>query len=282
MNGSFRLGSGEDMKRLVTLLVAIGACGLGAGSAVSEDKDPRLAVGIQDNSCLVEEAYNQEAGVVQHIGCLRRQGRDWLFNFTQEWPIGSQAHQFSYTLPYTWLRGEGQRVQGIGDVMLNYRYQALYESAAVPAFSPRLSVIVPTGSRDKGTGTGSYGYQLLLPFSKIVDNRVTLHANAGVTSYFDVQGRKPTSYLVGASAIYAVTRDFNLMLESLHEWSETVNDAREVEKERAFTISPGARYAFNLPAGQLVLGVGLPIRLTKEIPNYGIMLYTSFEHNFSR
>lgn len=270
------------MKRLVGLLVAVGACGLSAGSAVAEDRDPRLAAGIQDNSCIVEEAYNQEAGVVQHIGCLRRQGRDWFFNFTQEWPIGSQAHQFSYTLPYTWLRGEGQHAQGIGDVMLNYRYQALYESAAMPAFAPRLSAILPTGSRDSSTGNGSYGYQLLLPVSKIISDRVTLHANAGVTSYFDVQGRKPTSYLVGASAIYAVTRDFNIMLESLHEWSETVNDVREIESGSSFTISPGARYALNLPAGQLVLGVGLPIRFTNAAPDYGIMLYTSFEHNFSR
>lgn len=279
---SLRFGfSWGNMKPLAAIVVATCVCSLWAGQAIAEDKDPRPAAGVQDNSCLVEEAYNQEAGVVQHIGCLRRQGRDWFFNFTQEWPIGSQAHQFSYTLPYTWLRGEGQKAQGIGDVLLNYRYQAIYESAAAPAFAPRFSAILPTGSWEKGTGNGSYGYQLLLPVSKIVSDRVTLHANAGVTSYFDVQGRKPTSYLVGASVIYAVTRDFNLMLESLHEWSETVNETREIEREKAFTISPGARYGFNLPAGQLVVGASLPIRLVKGTsPDYGIMLYTSFEHNF--
>jgi hypothetical protein len=109
---------------------------------------------------------------------------------------------------------------------------------------------------------------------------VTLHANAGVTSYFDVQGRQPTSYLLGASAIYAVTRDFNLMLEGLREWTESVNETREIERENSFTISPGMRYAFNLPAGQLVVGAGVPIRFTNGRPDYGIMLYTSFEHNF--
>src|SRR6266480_3790593 len=50
-----------------------------------------LAKGIQDNSFLVEEAYNQEPGVVQHIlnvpisfaGCER----EITPSLTQEWPI---------------------------------------------------------------------------------------------------------------------------------------------------------------------------------------------------
>lgn len=250
--------------------------------AAAQEKDHRLAAGIQDNSCLVEEAYNQEAGVVQHIGCLRRQGHDWFFNFSQEWPLGSQSHQLSYTVPYSWLRGNGQSAQGTGDVMLNYRYQAIYESGTAPAFAPRVSLILPTGNWEMGTGNGSNGFQVLLPVSKIVSDRVTLHANAGVTSYLDVQGRHPTSYLVGASVIYAVTRDFNFTLESLHEWSETVGETHEIERENSFTISPGMRYAFNLPAGQLVVGAGVPIRFTKGASDYGIMLYTSFEHGFSK
>jgi len=49
---------------------------LGLGTpALSEDKDSRLAAGIQDNLCLIEEAYNQEPGVVQHINCFERQQR---------------------------------------------------------------------------------------------------------------------------------------------------------------------------------------------------------------
>ena len=33
----------------------------------AQEDDPRPAKGIQDNSFFIEEAYNQEAGVVQHI-----------------------------------------------------------------------------------------------------------------------------------------------------------------------------------------------------------------------
>ena len=40
-----------------------------------------------DNSFLVEEAFNQEAGVFQNIfGAARRNGH-WGATFTQEWPV---------------------------------------------------------------------------------------------------------------------------------------------------------------------------------------------------
>lgn len=264
-------------------LSATTACLVWAIPASAQESDDRPAKGLQDNSFLIEEAYNQEPGVVQHISNLRRQGRDWFFNFIQEWPLGSQAHQVSYTLPYSVLRKEeGLRVRGPGDVLLNYRYQALYEGDRTPAFAPRFSLVLPTGSEVKGTGSGSLGYQVNLPFSKIVSDRVTLHANAGMTSRFDVGGRRPTSYNVGGSAVYAVTRDFNVLFEVLGEQNEAVNSDRKIERERALTLSPGARYAFNLPAGQLVAGVGAPIRLTKDKPDYGIIFYLSFEHSFLR
>lgn len=243
--------------------------------------DDRTAKGIQDNSFLIEESYNQEPGVVQHISSLRRQGRDWAFTFIQEWPLGSQTHQFSYTLPYAFLRSDGQKVNGIGDVLLNYRHQALFESEAVPAFAPRISLILPTGNERKGTGTGSFGFQSNLPLSKVVSDRVTLHANAGMTNLFDVQGRSPTSYNLGGSVVYAVTPDFNLLFEAVAERTETVADHR-IEKERALTLAPGVRFALNFSDLQVVAGLGVPVRLTKEKPDYGILFYLSFEHKFLR
>lgn len=196
----------------------------GVSPSHAEEKDNRPAAAIQDNSFLIEEAYNQEAGVIQHINNLRRSGKDWFYTFTQEWPIGSQTHQFSYTVPYSWLRGEDGHQQGIGDVMLNYRYQLSMESATRPAIAPRASLILPTGNDDKGLGAGSYGAQFNIPVSKIVTDRITLHGNAGLTNYFDVQGHSPTSFFLGGSVIYAVDRNLNLMLEALHEWNESVTN----------------------------------------------------------
>ena len=103
---------------------------------------------IEDNSFLIEEAFNQEHRVVQHISTLTYQREEGHLEatFTQEWPVGSQTHQLSYTIPYVSLGG-GAR--GVGDVMINYRYQLAGEEAWA-LVAPRLSVILPTGSSSRG------------------------------------------------------------------------------------------------------------------------------------
>lgn len=251
-----------------------------AEPALAEDKDSRPAAGIQDNSFLIEEAYNQEPGVVQHINTLRRQGKDWFYTFTQEWPIASQTHQFSYTVPYSWLRTDFGRESGFGDVQLNYRYQLSMETSVRPAIAPRVSLIVPSGDDAKGLGIGSYGTQFNLPVSNIVTDRVSLHGNAGLTHYFDVRGENPTSYLLGGSVIYASSRDFNLMLEGIQEWAESVDEFGSIEREKSFTLSPGGRYALNFDGGtQVVLGVAAPIRFVEDKRDYGVFFYLSIEHS---
>ena len=191
--------------------VAFGVCAAVALfplAAFADDDDKRTAKALQDNSFLIEEAYNQEPGVVQHILGLRRQGRDWDLMFTQEWPVFSQQHQFSYSIPWARLRSDGQRASGIGDVMFNYRYQLFEETMNMPAVAPRFSLIVPSGDETRGLGDGSRGFQLNLPVSKIVSDRVTLHGNAGFTHLFNVEGLKTDSYHLGGSAIYACSRSF--------------------------------------------------------------------------
>jgi Putative MetA-pathway of phenol degradation len=257
----------------------VAACGLFLAPLSAQEANGPMAKGIQDNSFLIEEAYNQEPGMVQHIATLRRLERDWLFAFTQEWPVRSQAHQLSYTVPYSWLRSGGQSADGFGDLMLNYRWQALMESASTPAVAPRLSLILPTGDADRGLGFGSVGYQINLPVSKIVSDRVTLHGNAGLTTYADIDGRSPVSYNLGASAIYAVSRDFNLMLEGLVEWNATVSGGI-IERETSFTLSPGVRKAFDLAPGQLVVGAAMPVRFTGGETDFGVFVYLSVEHSF--
>lgn len=271
----------KHMNKFGIALLLAAASSTFAGSAAAEEEDERPAAGIKDNSFLIDEAYNQDVGELQHVLTLQRQNRDWLLTFGQEWALGSQAHQLGYSVPYSWLRSTGRRTHGFGDIEINYRYQAWFESAKMPAFAPGISLILPTGSRINGTGEGSLGYEILLPFSKIVSDRVTLHANAGMTSFFDVAGHQPTSFKLGGSAIYAVRRDFNLMLETVGEWNESVNDMREIEREFTLTISPGFRAALNFSNdAQFVLGLAAPITLARDTkPDFGVFLYLSFEHN---
>jgi len=46
-------------------------------------------------------------------------------------------------------------------------------------------------------------------------------------------------------------------------------------------ISPGVRYAFNLPSdAQLAIGSALLIGQTSDSPDWGMFFYCSFEHPF--
>src|ERR1700753_1650216 len=77
---------------------------------------------IQDNSFLVEEAYNQEDGVVQHISFFQYlPSMGWTFTQTDEWPLRTIKHQLSLTL--AGAHADGYQGAGWGDTLINYRYQ---------------------------------------------------------------------------------------------------------------------------------------------------------------
>lgn len=178
----------RGLKTFVSLLCVPATVAL-ADSPAEDDKPKRYVEGIMDNSFLVEEAYNQEKGVVQHIFTAiyvrnRRAGPDdesWLLTFTQEWPVFSQTHQFSYTIPYSSLRSGGVSADGLGDILLNYRYQAYLNPHTLTAFAPRASLVLPTSDRDSLLGENTLGPQFNLPFSTTFGDRWFAHFNAGVT-----------------------------------------------------------------------------------------------------
>lgn len=272
----------QSSLRLLTLCLA---------SLVRAGAADRPSEAIQDNSFLVEEAYNQEAGVVQHVfnlfGSVNRlpgaDDREWVASFTEEWPVLSQAHQFSYTVPYVFSDSGGAKHDGFGDVLLHYRFQLSTETATRPAIAPRVSVILPTGDEDRGLGSGSVGFQTNTALSKVLNDRWTVHANAGATVLPDVQSHDLTGFNLGVSAIYALSPSLNLLVECTANWDEEVDDAGHRDRSVSVLLSPGFRYGINLPGdAQLVLGVAAPIGLTRDAPDYGIFFYASFEHFFSR
>jgi hypothetical protein len=205
---------------------------------------------IADNSFLIEEAYNQEPGVVQHISTLLRANKSWAYSFTQEWPLWSQRHQGSFTVPV--FGG------GVGDIALNYRLQLGGERTA---FAPRLSAILPTGSVAEGRGTGELGIQANLPVSVALAPMLVTHWNAGVTV---TPGVDETVYNAGASVIWLALPTVNLMLEAL--WVGETSSGELI-------INPGVRWAHNLGSLQVVPGVAFP-------DGRDLFFYLSFEHPF--
>ena len=241
---------------------------------------------IQDNSFLLEEAYNQEAGVVQHISSFARSsGGDWAYSFTQEWPLGGMRHQLSYTIP---VQHAGETGTGLGDIALNYRYQLLGNPEARTVMAPRVSLLLPTGDDELERGTGGLSYQGNLPLTLVLGPQLTTHWNAGLTvspSARNALGAKATttSINLGASAIWLVRPSFNLLVETLWLSTESVVAEGQTEREELFFLNPGFRMAFDVSGGlQIVPGVAYTIGLSPAALNNAVFLYLSFEHPFKR
>jgi hypothetical protein len=253
-------------------------------SAPDEEESP-----IQDNSFLLEEAYNQEYGVVQHISAFQRlwESKQWAYNFTQEWPVNPRPrHQLSYTLPF--VSAGGALGSGIGDIALNYRYQLVGDGKARVAFAPRFSLLLPTGNHRLGRGSGAVGFQGNLPLSVAVSKKLVTHWNLGTTIVPNAKGapgEEATThgYNLGQSFIWLAHSRFNVMFETVWNGSEAVVGQGQTARVHSLFINPGIRWAHNFRSGlQIVPGIAVPIGIGPSSGEKGIFLYLSFEHPFKK
>jgi len=236
---------------------------------------------IEDNSFLLEEAYNQEKGVIQYINTFQRnRNGDWAYTFTNEMPVKKQQHQFSYTIPVL-RNGATTR---LGDIYLNYRFQfkGLKENDKV-AVAPRFSVILPTGKYQNETGTGATGFQFNLPVSIKHSSKIVTHWNAGTTftpRARNVLGQRAntTGFNLGESTVWLAKPNFNVLVETVWNSNENVIATKRTQKEYSFLINPGIRWAWNLKSGmQIVPGIAAPIGVGPSRGEHGVFLYLSFE-----
>ena len=256
-------------------------------------KEPKLedTPAIQDNSFLVEEAYNQEFGVVQHIQTFLRlwNSKDWVYTFTQEWPVDPRPrNQLSYTLVSLHSGEQPQTSGGVGDIILNYRYQAVGSGDAKVAFSPRVSVLLPTGDSRLVRGAGGTGIQTQLPVSVVVTKKLVTHWNAGATfiphARNDSGARAPTfGYNLGQSLVWLVHPRFNFLLETVFYRNEEVIAPRTTQWRSTLLLNPGFRWAYNFRNGlQIVPGFSVPIGIGPSSGERGIFVYLSLEHPFRK
>ena len=238
---------------------------------------------IQDNSFLIEEAYNQEAGVIQHIQNLQYMHRDgtWLYTFTEEWPAPKQDHQLSATVPVVGGAAFDNH-PNVSDIALNYRYQAVNIDHITLA--PRLSLLLPTGDYHTGAGTGSFGVQTNIPISVELNPFWTTHWNLGATytpsarSMSGVKGQT-LSVSYGASAIWLPRETLNIMLEVSGASYESIGDDGSAQRRESVIVNPGIRYALNYRSGlQVVPGLAVPVGVGPSAGDYGVYTYLSFEH----
>jgi hypothetical protein len=271
----------------VNFLVCVLLCANGYSQQSSQTDEP----GIQDNSFLIEEAYNQDFGVLQHISSFTRLwgSKDWIYTFTHEWPVpGDARHQLSYTLAFQHAGDFAGSGSGIGDVLLNYRYQVAGGGDARVSFTPRFSLIFPTGDSRVGRGGGAFGFQTNNALSVVVNRKLVTHFNAGATfvpSAKNELGDRAFSsgYNFGQSFIWLARPRFNVLLETVFTSTQAVVAPDHTQWERSLLLNPGVRWAYNFKNGlQIVPGVSVPLGVGPSSGEKGLLLYLSFEHPFRR
>jgi hypothetical protein len=244
---------------------------------------------VEDNSFFVEEAYNQEERVVQHISnavYTMNSDHQFVFSFTQEWPVTTKLHQLSYTLSFLSLNSNLDH--GIGDIVINYRYQ-LSTKASWAAVAPRMSLILPTGNSDKGLENGVLGLQGDIPLSKRLCDEFIVHANAGGTILPAVKGltvaggavqRTLISLSLGLSAIWLAERYDNFFLESLYTIESNIDGNGEVQHDHTILLNPAYRHAIDIGGLEIVPGIGFPVTIGRSSTDVGLFFYLSFEHPY--
>jgi hypothetical protein len=261
---------------LLALLLLARPATAAPAAAATEALEP-----LMDNSFLLEEAYNQEPGVVQHIlGFTRdRASGGWALSFTHELPAPDQTHQLSYTVTYA-EAGHPEPGRDLGDLLLNYRYQASFEEGR-SAFAPRLTAVLPTGGGARASGFRGYGAQVGLPVSVRLNGWLEAHSNLGLT--WVPSGRSGAeraawlSWSAGQSFVLGVTPRFNLLVEALFSSTEQ-KVAGLTTREDALLVSPGFRWGFDLPRDvQVVVGLAAPLGVGPSAGQRGLFAYLSVE-----
>jgi len=278
----FTIGSRAASKVLVKAVTVIVLLLSLAGGAHAQQGPQAPATAepfrITDNSFLVEEAFNQEPGIFQNIFNAARSEGIWVWTFTQEWPIVSQTHQLSYSLAGAVGGGDST----FGNVLVNYRYQAMVEGPGRPAFSPRVSVILPTASYTSDDSPA--GMQFNLPFSKQTHD-VYWHWNAGLTwrpsVEFEGQTHSLESSFLAGSAIYRLQPMFHLMLEMVATFPEE-SIPGGTDRDELFTLSPGARGGWDIGDHQLIFGFAVPVTWGGGRRETAAFIYASYELPFKR
>jgi len=90
-----------------------------------------------------------------------------------------------------------------------------------------------------------------------------------------------TSWNAGESVVWLAHPRFNLLVETIATWVQDFSDGGGTERHLDVLVSPGARYAFNLPDDlQIVTGLAFPIGVGANHGQRSVFLYFSVELPF--
>jgi hypothetical protein len=249
---------------------------------------------IEDNSFLVDEAFNQEKGVMQYTSNFYWSDMNsncMAYTFTHEIPVFSNHHQVSYTLQYNFSQPFGtSRNSGPGDMTIGYTYLATGKDDWLMTV-PQINFIIPTGDPARGLGNGGFGGKLSLALTKRLSGAIVTHYNISYTTIykadyyintFQAESRKGEKNIkvntFAASVIWYPASRFNLMLESVANYVNGIGVNGSNLRGWQVISNPGVRFAADLNKALLVAGVSCPITFdSNSADQAGILIYLSIE-----
>jgi hypothetical protein len=259
------------LKKLASLFLALPLCAFAA---------------IEDNSFLLEEAFNQEWGVYQFIQTYTTQNvaRGYEYTFENEIPITDKTQQFSYE--FAVARQDAKSHGAISDVTLNYRLQPYNKDGVLLA--DRFGLIIPTGDVDKNAGNGVYGFEFMQAATILINEDFATHFNFGFTVLPNAKSagtnerRSITTVTAGTSFIYLWKDSVNFLLEGLLQSGQSVLPDGTRSADTMLTINPGMRFAIDLEwhDTQIVPGISFPTELLNSPTEHGVLVYLSIEPTF--
>ncbi|MFN4946854.1 MAG: hypothetical protein ACOVOF_11070 [Chryseotalea sp.] len=249
--------------------------------------------GIEDNSFLIDEAFNQEKGINQYSAVFSIQPDELTLQYTLEMPVAHNRHQVSICIPYSISRSSQLAYHGVNDVSLAYQYSLTNKDDRF-LLTPGFSVQIPTGDTQLNNLTGFTGINSFVAISKRVSNKLVLHGNArigyhkkikSVVQNTDDQQRILSfrSQTAGVSFVWLTAQRFNLLIENVF-----IRDVGKIQQGNYQTathiLNPGFRTSFHTKSTQFVFGTSCPTRFsTKSKPEMSLLFYVSIEaHHASK
>jgi len=254
-------------------------------------------VQLEDNSFMLEEAFNQDMGVIQHIfnaNFDKFRFETLQLSYTQEIPLTHRKHQLNLCFNYL-MQGNttgSLQANGFGDLYVSYR-PLIFDERDWLMFIPRLTVIVPTGDASRKLGNGAWGLQVNLAATKRLSKKLVMHFNAGATQFvkfdrYQYNGDQSTLTAerdvlfknLGWSAVWHFRPRLNLMFEHTANYNADISDQGVVFTKTMQVFNPALRYCINRSHMQVVPGIGFPVSVADGRAQQGIFFYLSFETSY--
>ncbi|MFA4991407.1 MAG: DUF3187 family protein [Candidatus Omnitrophota bacterium] len=128
--------------------------------------------------------------------------------------------KFDYTFRYNgvYLINKKDSTEGLGDIVLNAKYQLLREGAWIPNFSLRSALKLPTGEKDDLLGSGEFDYGFGILADKSFFERFFIYGGFNAVfiespGFFSVLGMDEQIYSFMLAAEYFFTPRFSLVTQ---------------------------------------------------------------------